>query len=233
MAETSDSSRASSRLHSASRLCTRRASSRSANRVAPAAVVGSAGRSRAAVVTSFDTVLPRSVSRRSSGPLTSSARIWLMAVMRPCLAERRATRKARIASTAPFRVFGCPAAWPDCAARAAATASTGSDLPWLRRSWRLGRFTSTTLTPLGVQEARESRSVAAGPFDADTLDRTESAQPGEQSAVAGRGRRERAHSEFCATLVEHGDDVLVAVRVGAGRDAPGGLCHGGHRHPFS
>ena len=73
----------------------------------------SAGRGRAAVVASFNTVLPRSVSRRSSGPLTSSPRIWLIAVVRPRLAERRATRRARIASTAPFRVFGSPAAWPD------------------------------------------------------------------------------------------------------------------------
>ena len=86
---------------------------------------------------------------------------------------------------------------------------------------------------LGVQEASESGSVATGPFDADTLDRTESPKPGEQRAVAGPGRRERPYPELSATLIERGDHVLVAVRVGAGRDAPGGLCHGGHRHPFS
>ena len=86
---------------------------------------------------------------------------------------------------------------------------------------------------LGVQEASESGSVATGPFDADTLDRTESPKPGEQRAVAGPGRRERPYPELSATLIERGDHVLVAVRVGASRDAPGGLCHGGHRHPFS
>ncbi len=64
---------ASSGLTSRKRL--NRGGDRSANLVAPAAVVGSAGRSRAAVVTSVDTLLPRSVSRRSSGPLTSRARI--------------------------------------------------------------------------------------------------------------------------------------------------------------
>ena len=35
---------------------------------------------------------------------------------------------------------------PDSAARAASTASAGSDLPVRRRAWRLGRSTSTTLT---------------------------------------------------------------------------------------
>ena len=58
---------------------------------------------------------------------------------------------------------------------------------------------------VGVQEARESRSVAAGPFDADAFDRTESPKPDEQRAVAGRSRRERPYSELSATLVERGD----------------------------
>ena len=52
----------SRRRRSASRRCTRRASSRRASLVAPTAVVGSAGRSRAAVVTSSNTVLPRSAA---------------------------------------------------------------------------------------------------------------------------------------------------------------------------
>ena len=43
----------------------------------------------------------------------ATRRIWLMAAMRPCLAERRATRRARIASTAPLRAFASPVAWPD------------------------------------------------------------------------------------------------------------------------
>ena len=58
---------------------------------------------------------------------------------------------------------------------------------------------------VGVQEARESRSVAAGPFDADAFDRTESPKPDERRAVAGRSRRERPYSELSATLVERGD----------------------------
>ena len=73
-------------------------SSRSANLVAPAAVV----RPRR-VLTSCGAVLLRSVSRRSSGPLTSNARIWLRRCGRVSPSDE--TRRARIASTAPLRAF--------------------------------------------------------------------------------------------------------------------------------
>src|SRR6266536_3780752 len=59
-------------------------------------------------------------------------------------AERRATNKARIASTSPSADFAIPDARPDNAARAASIASSSSDLPLRRRSWRFGRSTSIT-----------------------------------------------------------------------------------------
>ena len=71
-------------------------------------------------------------------------RIWLRAWVRLPLAERRATRSTRMASTFPSLVLADPVASPPWAARAAATASWGSDLPVRRRRWRLGRSTSTT-----------------------------------------------------------------------------------------
>jgi hypothetical protein len=79
------------------------------------------------------------------GPVTISARAWLMAWVRSDRALRLATISARTASTAPSRPFGAPRALPDCAARAALTASSGSDLR--RRSCRSERSTSTTRTP--------------------------------------------------------------------------------------
>ena len=156
-----------------------------------------------------------------------------MAVMRPCLAERRATRKARIASTAPSRVFACPVAWPDWRSAGRRDGVDRVGLAVAASQLAVRAIHLHDGHALGVQEASESGSVATGPFDADTLDRTESPKPGEQRAVAGPGRRERPYPELSATLIERGDHVLVAVRVGAGRDAPGGFCHGGHRHPFS
>ena len=44
-------------------------------------------------------------------------------------AVRLATTSVRIASTWPSSPFGLPRARPDCVARAALTASGGSDLP--------------------------------------------------------------------------------------------------------
>ena len=61
-----------------------------------------------------------------------------MAAVRALTAPRRATRRARMASTGPVRVFGVPLACPDRAARAAAIASIGSDLPLVRRVLRSG-----------------------------------------------------------------------------------------------
>lgn len=78
-------------------------------------------------------------------------RSWLRVSMRVSTAERRAIINTRIASTLPSRDFGKPVAVPDRAARAAATASTGSDLPCRCRVWRFGRSTSTTATPARVR----------------------------------------------------------------------------------
>ena len=89
----------------------------------------------------------RSSERSSSGAVEMRLRIWLMAWVRLRRAEDRATRNTRMASTFPVLVLADPLASPPCAARAAATASSGSDLPWRRRLWRLGRSTSTTEIP--------------------------------------------------------------------------------------
>ena len=61
--------------------------------------------------------------------------------------ERLATTKALIASTLPSLVFAAPSWRCACAALAASIASTVSVLPLRRRSWRLGRSTSTTSIP--------------------------------------------------------------------------------------
>jgi nucleoid-associated protein YgaU len=71
--------------------------------------------------------------RIGSGAQNTSWRSWLRVWMRWARAERRATNSTRICSIGPFRVFGITAAAPESAARAAETASVGSDLPTLRR----------------------------------------------------------------------------------------------------
>ena len=77
------------------------------------------GRSAASSLTSPAAVCRANRTRRSSGPARISARAWLIVWVRSERALRLATISARIASTAPSRPFGAPAARPDCAARAA------------------------------------------------------------------------------------------------------------------
>ena len=195
MAETSDSSRASSRLHSASRLCTRRASSRSANRVAPR-------RGRR---------VGRAEPRRSRHELEHGAAPQRL----PKVVGAADEQRPHLVDGGDAAVSGRATSHPQGADRLYRTVAC------LRLSRRLARLRSAGRRDgvdrvglavaasqlavraihlhdghvLGVQEASESGSVATGPFDADTLDRTESPKPGEQRAVAGPGRRERPYPE--------------------------------------
>jgi hypothetical protein len=75
----------------------------------------------------------RSSSRSSGGAVTSSERSALIACVRALIAVDRATRSTRIISTRSSPAFGAPAASADKTARAAASASVGSDLPLRRR----------------------------------------------------------------------------------------------------
>jgi hypothetical protein len=108
------------------------------------------GRSEASPATRAAGVCRVNRARRSSGPVRIRARAWPFVRVRSPAALRLATISARIASTAPSRPLGAPRARPDCAARAALTASSGSDLPARRRSWRSERSTSTTRMPAAV-----------------------------------------------------------------------------------
>jgi hypothetical protein len=71
----------------------------------------------------------------------------LPAWLRALTAEERATRSERSISTLAVPALGIAVASPACTARAAASASTGSDLPLRRRAARSGRLTSTTTWP--------------------------------------------------------------------------------------
>jgi hypothetical protein len=85
----------------------------------------------------------------------------------------------------PSALLAIPLARPDSTARPASTASSSSDLPWLRRSWRLGRSTSVTATSRLRRVAGQSGPVAAGALDADALEGAERAEPLRQVDEAG------------------------------------------------
>ena len=146
-------------------------------------------------------------------------------------ALRLATISARIASTAPSRPLGAPRARPDWAARAALTASSGSDLPCRRRSWRSERSTSTTRMPAAVTWRARPGAVTAGSLDPDQAYGPEPAQPAQQAGVTGRGGRELPDAEQPADRIERRGDMRICVGVHAAGD---GACffYDGHSHPF-
>src|SRR5262252_749602 len=139
----------------------------------------------------------------SFGLVKISARTWLMVWIRSERAVRLATISARIASTVPSLPLGAPAARPDCAARAALTASSGSDLPLRRRSCRSARSTSTTRTPADARWPGQARAVAASALDADQGDIPELFQPAQQAGVPARRGRELLHAQQPADRVQH------------------------------
>ena len=145
-------------------------------------------------------------------------RAWLMVWIRSERAVRLATISARIASTCPSRPFGAPAARPDWAARAALTASSGSDLPRRRRSCRSARSTSTTRMPGRGDVPGQPGTVTAGPFDVGQAHGTEPAQPLHQAGIASRVRRELLDAEQPAEGIERGGDVHVGVGIHAAGD---------------
>ena len=116
-------------------------------------------------------------------------------------------------------------------ARAASTASSGSDLPWLRRAWRLGRLTSMTSTPLRRRNRASPDAIGAGAFDADLVDLAEALEPGQQRLVAGGIGVEGLGADEPTQRIEGCSDVGVEVGVDTTRDADGSF-YDGHGHPF-
>src|SRR5829696_1481345 len=117
-----------------------------AERAAATGVVTGPSSSPAVVWTSRTVDRSRSCSRSSAGAVTTSALSALMAWVRALIAVARATRSERIISTWPSPALGM-LPWLAWTARAAASASSGSDLPRRRCAWRSGRLTSTTAWP--------------------------------------------------------------------------------------
>src|SRR5215218_3710811 len=182
-------------------------------RLARAACSPELGASRLARVASWSRLCARSCSRRSCSAPTSSALIWLLAVVVALTALLRAIVNARQASTAPSRFFGTALACPASTARAAASASTGSLLPLRRRFARSGRLTSMTVTPAAYSARVSWYPLAAGAFDVGchrgSLDRA----PGQQLRRASIGGRDLQGALRAAEAVEDNGDVRVLVGV--------------------
>jgi hypothetical protein len=105
--------------------------------------------------------------------------------------------------------LGCPVARPLCAARAASTASRGSDLPLRRRFCRSGRSTSMRAT----QVASQSGSIGTRSFDADLGHVSKGLEPAEQRLVTGSISRKALRSEHATKRIKGGGDMNIAVGI--------------------
>jgi hypothetical protein len=153
-----------------------------------------------------------------------------MVWVRPARALRLATISARIASTAPSRPFGAPAARPDWAARAALTASSGPGLARPAPVLAVGAVHLHHPHTSRGDVAGQAGAVAAGPFDPGQAHGPEPAQPRQQAGISGRAGRELPDTEQPADRVERCCDVHVGVGVHAAGD--GACLYDGQRHPF-
>src|SRR5262249_46957327 len=112
--------------------------------------------------------------------------------------------RARMPSTGPVSALGWALAVPARTARAAASASIGSDLPRQRRCARWGRSTSTTSRPR-AQPAAQAGPARAGALDPDPFDRPEAARLGQQRGGADVGAGDRVGPQEPTELVQGGD----------------------------
>jgi hypothetical protein len=129
----------------------------------------------------------------------------------------------RSIATCPLLAVGVAVAWPASTARAAAWASSGSDLPRRRRSCRSCWLPSTTCWWLA---ARKRASPAPSLLVASTPQATGSPRVhalAEQLLVAGGGGRDRDAGHGAAELIGGVGDVDLGVGV----DADGALGRGG------
>ena len=124
-----------------------------------------------------------------------------------------------------------PRARPDWAARAALTASSGSDLPWRRRSCRSERPALDDPDAGGRDVAGQAGAVAAGALDPDQADGPEPAEPAQQAFIARYGGRELSDAKQPADRVKRSGDMGVRVSVYAAGD--GACLYDGQCHPFS
>jgi hypothetical protein len=143
------------------------------------------GRRRAAVVTTIRRRVPRKTRANHFGARIQE-RVQLDDRLRAGLQGAASChRSRRTHSTVPSADLAVIVACPLSTARAAASASTGSDLPRWRRSWRLGRLTSTTATSA-------SRSERARPAPREPVPSTRQRPPHRGAAATPAAVRGRA-----------------------------------------
>jgi hypothetical protein len=137
----------------------------------------------------------------------------MSALTRAWPAERLATTRTRMASTAPSRDLGLPIARPLSAARAASTASRGVGLARPPALLSVRSVDFDDLYAGSAQVAGQARAIRAGALHADLDDVSEALEPLEQRPVARTVRGEALRSKQSAEGIEGCCDVDVTMRI--------------------
>jgi hypothetical protein len=124
----------------------------------------------------------------------------------------------------PIAALGDRGRDPASAARAAASASIGSDLPRCRRVRRSGRRPRPPHL-LVEQVAGQAGTVAAGAFHADHTDLAVAAKPAQQLPVAATISRELLVAEQPSLGIKHGSVIGVTMGVDPADDNPAVVRH--------
>lgn len=160
------------------------------------------GRRRASVATSSVLDRPRSCSRSSTRAVTTSDLRALIAPVRALRALERATRNTRIISTRSSPALGVPVASPEMTARAAASASAGSDLAVDPSGLAVRADHLYDSAVASSQVPGEGGTVGAGALYPERFDTAERVGPGDQLAVAYGRRRDRRVADTPAEAVD-------------------------------
>lgn len=178
----------------------------------------------------------------------SSAWSWLAVNVRALIAERRATRIARIASTVPVLGLGSPVARPAATAVAAGVGVLRVGLAAAAASGPVRPVDLEHRQPGRGQHRGQPGAVTAGALDPDPGHLAMSEQPGQQLPVTSTGRHELAVGQPPTQPVDHRDMMSIGMgvdpgipgqsrrrrRVNTARRVDGTLLigHGGHQPSF-
>ena len=161
-----------------------------------------------------------------SGPLKVSWRIWVSALIRAPRAERLATTRTRIASTEPSLLLALPWARPERTARAASTASSGSDLPLWVSGLAVLAIDFDDVDSSSGEVTSDAGPIGPGPLHADFADFSEGFEPGQKIRVAVGVGPKRLRAEQATDLVQDGSYMDLPMGVDATSDGSRGFYDG-------
>ena len=151
--------------------------------------------------------------------------------MRACRAERLATTRTLIASTAPSRVLAFPLAASGQRGPGGLNRVKGVGLAAAAPGLAVGPVNFDYFNPASTEKTGQVGSIGSGSFNPDLGDGTKALEPPEQFFVAGRRWGKGLRAQQGSQGVECRGYMNIQVGVDPTRH-PAGSFYDGHGHPF-